>query len=277
MRLKILSCLCFAILLFSDCDDSFVVNADWKDITIIYGLLNTNDSINYIKINKAFLNENTNAIELAKIVDSIYYKDSITVLLEEWNGPLLVRNIYLTKEYDTTKDSGIFAYPGQYLYRTPVIKLNINYLYKLLVKNPQTGKEIRSETTLVGNIGTNLPSPNGQVTFKPDNQVDVRWYAGKNAYFYDLLANNIPVDMNLDREFRRFEFSFSAGGEEIYNYINVNKPSIGIIQKKPEYSNIDNALGVFSSRNKNVFTVYLSSISITEIKKNDKTLNLNFQ
>jgi hypothetical protein len=330
MRLKSLTCLCFAILLFSDCDDSFVVNADWKDITIIYGLLNANDSVNYIKINKAFLNENTNAIELAKIADSLYYKDSITVLLEEWNGPFLLRNIYLTKEYDTTKDSGVFAYPGQYLYKTPVTKLDINYQYKLLVKNPQTGKEMRSQTTLVGNIGNNLPVPNGQVTFKPDNQVDIRWYAGKNAYFYDLtidvyykeyprtnpaaivekvihwpifayrttpnlnggtqmslkiqgssffdlLATNIPVDMNLDREFRRFEFTFSAGGEEIYNYINVNKPSIGIIQKKPEYSNIDNALGVFSSRNKNVFSAYLSSISITEIKKNAKTLNLNFQ
>jgi hypothetical protein len=316
-------------MLFSNCDDKFVVNADWKDITIIYGLINQNDSINYIKINKAFLNENTNALELAKVIDSLYYKDSIKVVLEEWSGSSLVRNIYLEKEYDTTKDSGIFAYPGQYLYKTPVTKLSENYLYRLVVKNPQTGKEMSSSTTLVGNISPYLPPQNGQITFKPENQVDVQWYTGRNAYFYDLtvdiiyieyprgnpaaavekvihwpilsyrttpnlngstlmsvkiqgnaffdlLLSNIEVNMNLDREFKHLDFIFSSGGQEIYYYINVNKPSIGIIQKKPEYSNIENALGVFSSRNKNTINCRISPLCLSEIKKNSKTINLNF-
>jgi len=183
MRIKSLTCLCFALLLFSNCDDKFVVNAAWKDITIIYGLLNQNDTINYIKINKAFLNENTSAIELAKVTDSLYYKDSIMVLLEEWNGSNLVRNIYLSKEFDNTKDSGIFAYPGQYLYKTPVTKLNVNYHYKLVVKNLQSGKEMRSQTNLVGNIDPYLPLQNGQITFRPDNQFDVQWYTGKMLIF----------------------------------------------------------------------------------------------
>lgn len=329
MRLKSLIYLCFTILLFSNCDDTFVVNADWKDITIIYGLLNQSDSIQYIKINKAYLNENTNAIELAKVMDSIYYKDSLTVMLEEWSGNNKLNTIYLYKEFSINKDSGLFAYPGQYLYRTPKCKLNIGSEYKLIVKNPKTGKEMTSQTSLVADVLPQYPAENGQITFKPNYKYTVQWYSGKNAYFYDLtvdvlyieypksnpsfitqkvihwpifsynttqnqdgmklmsqpldgnsffdlLGNSIPVDMNLSREFKGFDLVFSSGGQEIYYYINVNKPSVGIIQKKPEYSNINNGLGVFSSRNQKIIHARLSALSLTEIKKNTKTIDLNF-
>jgi hypothetical protein len=37
-------------------------------------------------------------------------------------------------------------------------------------------------------------------------------------------------------------------GDDIYTYINVNEPSIGIVQKKPEFTNVVNGIGVFSSR-----------------------------
>lgn len=328
MRLKSLTFLFFSILLFSNCDDSFVVNADWKDITIVYGLLNQNDSIHYIKINKAFLNENTNAIELAKITDSLFYADSLSVMLEEWYGSNKQKTIYLTKEYNANKDSGIFAYPGQFLYQTTAT-LNASYQYKLVVRNPKTGKEMTSQTTLVGNLLPQYPQHNGLITFKPDNTYSVEWYTGKNAFFYDLtvdikyieypksnptlitqktihwpifsyritsnqdgmklmsiklegngffdiLAYNIKSDMNLNREFKGFDLIFSSGGKEIYIYIDVNKPSAGIIQKKPEYSNINNALGVFSSRNKTIIPARLSSISLDELQNNAKTINLNF-
>jgi hypothetical protein len=61
------------LLLFTTCNDDFDVNADWKDITIVYGLLSVNeaDSIHYIRINRAFLNEKTSAIAVAKESDSI--------------------------------------------------------------------------------------------------------------------------------------------------------------------------------------------------------------
>ena len=331
MKLKSLLFFCFAFLIFSGCDDTFVVNADWKDITIIYGLLNQNekDSVHYIKINKAFLNENTSAIEIARVADSLYYKDSLTVMLEEWEGSNKRNTIYLYKIFENNKDSGIFAYPGQYLYRTPVTPLNINYLYKLVVRNPKTGKEMTSQTTLVGNITPLYPPQNGTLPFKADNIYNMQWYTGRHAYFYDLtidikyieypksnptlftqkvihwpifsyrktpdlngmslmslsllgsaffdvMGSNIPVDMNLNREFKGFDLIFSSGGQEIYYYISVNKPSVGIIQKKPEYSNIDNALGVFSSRNQNVIHARLSSLTLDELQRNAKTLNLNF-
>lgn len=44
-----------AFLFFASCETDFDINADWKDITVVYGALNQNDSIHYIRIQKLFL------------------------------------------------------------------------------------------------------------------------------------------------------------------------------------------------------------------------------
>ena len=43
---------------FTGCETDFDTTAPYKDITIVYGLLDSKDSMQYIKINKAFLAEN---------------------------------------------------------------------------------------------------------------------------------------------------------------------------------------------------------------------------
>jgi hypothetical protein len=322
---------CFLIILIIGCKDNFEVNADWKDITIVYGLLSCNspDSIQYIKVNKAFLNEGTSALMVAQNLDSLTYKDSLLVTLDEFNHGSFMRQIKLFREFSKDKDSGLFSYPGQYLYRTPKTVINPEYTYNLTIKNIKTNKEIKSSSEIVDNMEAVFPKVDGLMTFYPHSQLDIRWYSGKNAYFYDLeieinykeykisnptvkvdkvlhwsiftymrtpdldggveltskimgssfydfLAYNIPVDMTLERQFKSFRFIYSAGGQEIYYYIHVNQPSIGIIQKKPEYSNIENGYGVFSSRNQNIYSVRLSTQSLDSMKYYPATMNLNF-
>ena len=57
--------------LFS-CKNTLEVNAPWKETTVVYGLLNVHDTVQYIKINKAFLG-NGNEMSFAKVADSINY------------------------------------------------------------------------------------------------------------------------------------------------------------------------------------------------------------
>jgi hypothetical protein len=66
---------------------------------------------------------------------------------------------------------------------------------------------------------------------------------------YDFLGFNIKPKAGIYRKIIGCEFLFIGGGEQLLNYININKPSLGIVQKKPEYTNINNGLGLFSSRN----------------------------
>lgn len=53
-----------------------------------------------------------------------------------------------------------------------------------------------------------------------------------------------------------FEMIITCGGQELYTYVQVNTPSSGIVQERPTYTNVENGLGLFSSR---------STISIADI------------
>jgi len=52
----ILVALGFIPVLYS-CNKTLNVNADWREITVVYGLLSQNEDTTYIKITKAFLGE----------------------------------------------------------------------------------------------------------------------------------------------------------------------------------------------------------------------------
>ena len=76
-RFLILLCV---VQLVSSCSKDFKIDAPYKDITIVYGLLNISDTAHYIRIHKAFLDESKNALVMATTTDSIYYKNlSVTV------------------------------------------------------------------------------------------------------------------------------------------------------------------------------------------------------
>jgi len=72
MYLKNVFLLLFLLLILSACNDDFPINSEWKDITIVYGLLNASDTVQYIKINKAFLGEG-DVYAMAREADSIQY------------------------------------------------------------------------------------------------------------------------------------------------------------------------------------------------------------
>jgi hypothetical protein len=55
MNLRQLVLLLLIPLAFTSCETDFELNAEWKDITIVYGILNQNDTAHYIRIQKAFL------------------------------------------------------------------------------------------------------------------------------------------------------------------------------------------------------------------------------
>ena len=57
---------------FSACENEVHINADYKETIVVYALLDPEDTIQYIKVNKAYLNEGIGALEAAKISDSLY-------------------------------------------------------------------------------------------------------------------------------------------------------------------------------------------------------------
>lgn len=149
-----ISLLFLTIILFNSCNNELEINGELKETTVVYGLLNQADSVQYLKVYKAFLTEENTLIAASK-PENIYYYDSIEVYLEilEPSG-----NGYLNKgtiQFDTTtnisKNPGIFSNPYQILYRSKPGQplLNPDYSYKVVIRNKYTGKETTSITNLI--------------------------------------------------------------------------------------------------------------------------------
>lgn len=94
------------------------------------------------------------------------------------------------------------------------------------------------------NLGEKETNPGTNVNFTANGET-----------FYNLMRSSCSggspsVDK---RTFLSFDVVITAGSEELYNYILVNKPSTSLAQSKPSYTNLSatndhEAIGIFSSR-----------------------------
>jgi hypothetical protein len=142
--------------LFVSCETDFNVIANYKEVAIVYGLLNQNDTIHYLRINKAFLGEG-NALEYAKIADSSSFGANINVVLTEVT-PEGARTDFV---FDTVtlynKQPGDFYAPGQLFYASNA-KLDEKNSYELKVSSKKTPYEVTSKTELIKNFYFKTPS-----------------------------------------------------------------------------------------------------------------------
>ncbi|MDI1234954.1 MAG: hypothetical protein PSX81_11770 [bacterium] len=69
-----------------------------------------------------------------------------------------------------------------------------------------------------------------------------------SSTFYDLLLANISADANVFRRILLCRMELTVGNIELDNYIQSSEPSIGIVQKQTEYTNIKSGIGIFASR-----------------------------
>ena len=53
---------------------------------------------------------------------------------------------------------------------------------------------------------------------------------------------------NTPKQFLNLDLVMTEGSDDLKTYINVNKPFSGIVQERPVFSNINNGVGLFSSR-----------------------------
>ena len=286
---------------FLSCETDFDVNAEWQDVTVVFGLLDPNNEDQLIKINKAFLGPG-DALQRASVADSTNYDPSeITVKVhrvkqQQFGGYDTLASVTLS---DTLleKDEGLFSTEENiiYTFKKPSSFYNTNSLYLLDILNENTQERITSETEIIntfsfeslnpsfewGLYNGELPdslkfrtkniewqkSPNGLIyqldiviNFLENNdtvnlvwsQPLVEYTSGnmslqiKGEQFFQFLVNNL--DNNTVKQFLNLDLVMTIGTVELKTYIDVNKPFSGIVQERPTYKNINNGIGLFSSR-----------------------------
>jgi hypothetical protein len=139
---------------FISCNDKLNIAAPYKNITVVYGLLNKADTAHYIRIQKAFMDENQSSIDMAKVADSSFYKSLVVVLkVVDNNGVVLnkdtLKKVDLTQE-GYPKESGAFFNTPNIAYKSKY-PLTSDFLYRLVITNTQTGNVDSSITPIIDN------------------------------------------------------------------------------------------------------------------------------
>jgi len=166
MKNSLLTFWLFCTILFclTSCKNELNVLApSGEEAVSVYGILNPNDSVQSIRINKIYLT-NGDALLAAQDAGQINYDSSeLRVSLERYvtnnSTPVLTtvgdpnkKEIILSAKKITTSN-GIFN-PNQTIWQTKD-KLYTNGNYKLIIKLKKTGKEITAITNMIDSVKSN--------------------------------------------------------------------------------------------------------------------------
>jgi hypothetical protein len=288
------------------CETDIEANAEYKDIPVVYGLLDVADTIHYIKVNKAFSGD-VNALDLAADATNYDYEaGEIDVIVS--NGST---DYSLTRITNIPKDAGIFDNTTNVLYAFTEPNLDVNSTYSLRIINNSLNKEITAETAIVGNAtitdpintnqnlgffngtvatgvylektfaiktGENMGRIEAKVIFNyldvytlasgldsverrvemplgeeiiplSASGVDLDWKIEGETFFQNIASAVPPMTSNLShRRLDNISLEFVIAGTDLSTFMAVSAPSNTVNQDKPNYTNITNGIGIFSSR-----------------------------
>lgn len=224
------------LFLMYSCETDFDTTAEWEDITIVYGIIDQNDSLQSIKINKAFLGEG-NVLQMAQVYDSSNYPFNMKVWLEAFDeNDQLVQTIefdtatsYIPPYQDAVFPTGaqkIYTggpdtyYEIKYVIQYPdtlfsqKIWLNDQNTYTLNILYPDSSKFISAATGLIMDFRIVKPLPYSKfIKFVPNSSVprEFTWEKPDNdegKFKYELLIkfnyqelttqSTVPVDKSIN-------------------------------------------------------------------------------
>lgn len=105
--------------------------------------------------------------------------------------------------------------------------------------------------------------------------------------FYSTLATQLDEDPYITRVLgvwdeevqiaRAVDFVLTIANEELSTYLEVNAPVTGVIQERPEYTNINGGLGLFAARSsQGVYGIGYTTATVEHLIEGDETAALNF-
>jgi hypothetical protein len=150
------------IAFFVSCHNKLEILAPYKQSVSVYGLLNQDDSVNYIRIERVYLGAG-NALQMATVQDSVWFKPGeLKVSLHRIrNGAVIpvdntgsVMEIVLN-EANITTDPGLFNV-NELAYKT-THRLYDDSQYQLFIHNNHTDKDFTTDPiSLVGDFSQKM-------------------------------------------------------------------------------------------------------------------------
>ncbi|MCB0572313.1 MAG: DUF4249 family protein [Phaeodactylibacter sp.] len=187
--LGIFALLVTASFFLGSCSTDFELEADWKDIPVVYSFISTQDTAHYVRIEKAFLEPGGNALEIAKVTDSIYYAN-ITVELQNLNtGQSYTLQRVDGNDEGYPKDDGLFANNPNVLYKIPASVANFQggNQIRLTINRGDELEPVTAETTVLNEIDSISSSPTRVIRrWLYQESKKISWRPGPEAKIFDV-------------------------------------------------------------------------------------------
>ena len=175
------------ILLSTRCTTDFDLTAESEEIPIIFTLLNQNDSIHYVRVQRAYLIDG-NALDAAQVPDSIYYTDPEILHVTLKNvatGQTMGMTPVVGDTLEIFKELGVFANSPNLLYQY-IGMLNGENTHRVKVENLATGQKAVAYTNLIKSFIIKHPKAGRRLDFSDTLPINVTWVSAENARLYDL-------------------------------------------------------------------------------------------
>ena len=175
-----------SVFVFS-CSNDFDVIAKWKDIPVVFGLIDISDSAHYIRVEKAYLDPDADALELAKIADSIYYENATVQLERVSNGQLFTLERVDGNNWGYPREDGVFATEPNWLYRidSTEIRLKAGEQIRLHIDRGNGLPDVTSNAVVLAPMKLNTPGSSTNGFSFTNLKTNINWSAADSAFIFD--------------------------------------------------------------------------------------------
>ena len=218
------------VMVMASCSTDVDLYADYKDVPVVYGLIDAQADTNYIKITKAFCGTNDspiNAYDVALIYDSSNYPEKLNTFIEELKSTAgqpykpTGRRLQLDTITIHNKHDGVFYSPDQILYYTTerfnTNKANNKYRYRLNIVKPEGDTATAETCVLGGNI--QIGSATAHFYAAPSHAMSTLTFSStEDAVLYEFGMKFKYREAHAGQPIQSKEVSWSYGGKPIGAY-----------------------------------------------------------
>jgi len=239
-----------AVLIFGACSTDFELEAPWKDIPVVYGFLNLQDTAHYIRVEKAFLEPGGNANSIAQIIDSLYYDPAqITVQLQKKStGQRFTLQRVDGNAEGYPRQSGPFVQAPNYLYKIKASAINLiaEQEIRLLIERGNGLPQVTADATVLGPMTPRPTSPADPLNLDYTRTLVFLWDVPASGAIFDLRmyihyreedASGVIAPKTLEWTLKRDIEKTQADatnlrfdqlkGEDFYRFLGSSLPNIG--------------------------------------------------
>lgn len=195
----------FVAMMAYGCSTDVNLTTTWKDITVVYGMLSPNESVHYVRVEKAYLSANENALLTALNTDSLYYPESaITVKIQklavnasgdttvaaEYPMTRVDANLEPTSEYFSGEvdTNTVFSTNPKWVYKSTAT-LEANKAYRIRVDKADGSPSVTADFKMLGGVSFSAPLPSNDLNWQLNGALPFIWNKVDNAVLYDLKLN----------------------------------------------------------------------------------------